>query len=113
MRPWFLRLYFTETDWIGPGKIELLERIRDTGSISAAGRSMKMSYRRAWLLVDALNRMFAGPLVEKHMGGVRGGSAALTELGVRVVKRYRSIEKKSQRASAADLADLRRLARRE
>ena len=75
---------------IGPGKADLLlEGIRDTGSISAAGRRMRMSYKRAWQLVDELNRLFDAPLVAASKGGSGGGGAALTKVGADVLARYR------------------------
>jgi molybdate transport system regulatory protein len=79
---------------LGPGKIALLEAIQHRGSIAAAGRDFGMSYRRAWLLVDELNRMFSAPLVETHGGGRNGGGAALTGLGGDVVALYREAERK-------------------
>jgi molybdate transport system regulatory protein len=87
-----LRLGFSGEQALGPGKVRILELIGETGSISAAGRAMKMSYRRAWMLVDELNRMFRDPLVEARPGGVHGGGARLTEAGSDVVRRYREIE---------------------
>lgn len=92
---------------LGPGKVALLERIRAHGSISAAGRDMGMSYRRAWLLVDSLNRMFMDPLVATQMGGPGGGGAGLTELGEEVVRLYRRIEAEAHAAASADLQALR------
>jgi molybdate transport repressor ModE-like protein len=89
-----IRLDFAGERRIGPGKILLLERIMETGSISAAGRRLKMSYRRAWLLVDAMNRMFAEPVVVAAMGGVHGGGAEVTEFGRRLVETYRAVEKR-------------------
>lgn len=85
---------------LGPGKIDLLEAIEETGSISGAGRLMKMSYRRAWLLVDDLNRMFRSPLVEAAPGGAKGGGAHLTPMGREVVAHYRAIESKAVKAAA-------------
>lgn len=85
---------------LGPGKVDLLEAIGETGSISGAGRAMKMSYRRAWLLVDALNRMFRQPLVEAAPGGANGGGAHLTPLGREIVAHYRAIESKALKAAA-------------
>ncbi len=82
----------------------LLEHIRETGSISAAGRAMDMSYRRAWLLVDALNRMFKEPSVESQRGGKQGGGAALTPFGETLIRRYREMEAKAKAAIADDLA---------
>ena len=91
---------------MGPGKAELIERIAQTGSISAAARAMGMSYRRAWLLVDEINHIFKEPLVETQMGGSGGGGARLTKLGRDVVGRYRAIEGAAATASAADLRAL-------
>jgi molybdate transport system regulatory protein len=91
---------------IGPGKVDLLEAIRATGSITAAAKTLGMSYRRAWLLVDTMNRCFNTPLVATEAGGASGGGAELTAVGVEVVQRYRSIEAKAARAGAAELAAL-------
>lgn len=77
---------------IGPGKADLLEAVRDTGSISAAGKRLGMSYRRAWLLVDTMNRCFRTPLVETAKGGSAGGGAQLSALGESVLARYRAME---------------------
>nr|WP_246495265.1 LysR family transcriptional regulator [Ameyamaea chiangmaiensis] len=78
---------------LGHGKIRLLEHVRDTGSISAAARAMGMSYRRAWLLVEATNAAFATPLVLAKAGG--GGGATLSEAGRAVVAAYRALEKQA------------------
>ncbi|MBV9199429.1 MAG: LysR family transcriptional regulator, partial [Alphaproteobacteria bacterium] len=88
------------------GKIRLLEAVRDHGSISAAGRSMGMSYRRAWLLTDELNHLFEEPVIDAKHGGPGGGGATLTLFGHHVVQRYRLIEAKAHAAVAADLAAL-------
>lgn len=104
-----LRLDFTPGGRLGPGKADLLEAIARTGSISGAGRSMRMSYRRAWLLVDELNRMFRLPLVEAQPGGAHGGGARLTEQGQEVLARYRSIEAEGLAAGQADIDALRAL----
>jgi molybdate transport system regulatory protein len=96
----------------GPGKAQLLEGIRDTGSIAAAGRRMKMSYSRAWGLVEAMNNEFRSPLVSPAKGGASHGGAVLTTLGRQVLERYRRIEASAARAVAADLAALRRSAAR-
>lgn len=101
-----LRLDLAPGKSIGHGKVRLLEAIREHGSISAAGRSMRMSYRRAWMLIDELNRMFVEPLIETKHGGTAGGGAELTAFGQRVVERYRSIEANALAAGADDLADL-------
>jgi molybdate transport system regulatory protein len=78
---------------MGPGKADLLEAIEKTGSISAAGRALGMSYRRTWLLVDTMNRCWKDPLVETATGGSHGGGARLTALGKQVVKSYRVMQK--------------------
>ena len=91
---------------LGPGKTELIERIDETGSISAAARVMGMSYRRAWQLVEALNADFRQPVVRTSVGGLRGGGAGVTPYGRRLAERFRAMERK---ASAAIATDLRRL----
>src|SRR5258708_29535136 len=91
---------------IGPGKIRLLEAIAETGSISQAGRALGMSYRRAWLLVDDLNRCFREPVVAAQTGGARGGGAALTRFGTKLVSHYRAIEQAAHRAGARHLRQL-------
>lgn len=98
-----LRIDFPETERLGRGKMLLLEKIRETGSISAAGRAMNMSYRRAWLLVDAMNRMFASPVVESQRGGKQGGGAAITVFGEALLARFRHMEQKARDALASDL----------
>lgn len=103
-----LRIRSDEDIAVGPGKIDLLEAIDATGSITAAARSLGMSYRRAWLLVDTMNRCFRSPLVAAEAGGKRGGGASLTRLGREVIERYRRIERNAARAAAADIRALRR-----
>ena len=102
----YLRVDFGEHGALGPGKTRLMELIAETGSISAAGRAMGMSYRRAWLLVDSLNAAFSEPLVAKQTGGSGGGGAVLTRLGREVVQRYRRIERRAVSAGRADLEAL-------
>src|SRR5882762_3306634 len=87
-----LRIDFDTADAVGPGKIRLLELVRDTGSISAAGRAMDMSYRRAWLLIDTLNNAFREPVVTTKLGGKAGGGAALTAFGEELIRNYRDME---------------------
>lgn len=77
---------------LGPGKADLLEAIDATGSISAAGRRMKMSYRRAWSLIDEMNAAFAQPVVDRSRGGPGGGGAALTDFGRQVLAHFRALE---------------------
>lgn len=104
-----LRILLGEAIAIGPGKADLLETIDDRGSISAAARAMGMSYRRAWLLVDTMNRSFKAPLVDTAAGGRGGGGAVLTDTGREVLSRYRAMEGKAGDVLAQDLASFRRL----
>ena len=99
-----LRLDFEDIGRLGPGKVRLLELVEEHGSISAAGRAMGMSYRRAWQLIDELNRTFADELVKTQQGGVRGGGAVLTETGKSILNAYRAIERKAHKAAAAEIA---------
>jgi molybdate transport system regulatory protein len=87
------RLYHFDEIAMGPGKAELLRAIAHTGSISAAGRSMQMSYRRAWMLVDVMNRSFKQPLVQTAKGGKDGGGASLTPFGWLVLEKYETLVK--------------------
>ena len=91
---------------IGPGKIELLEQIAAGGSISAGARRMNMSYKRAWDLVDELNRLFGRALVEARPGGRRGGGARLTPTGRAVVRRFRAIERAAAAAARRHITAL-------
>ena len=99
------RLRITKGDAIaiGPGKIDLLEAIEAAGSLTAAAKNLGMSYRRAWLLLDAMNQCFKSPVVATAAGGVRGGGTALTDVGRDVVRRYRHVEAAAQRAGRRDL----------
>jgi molybdate transport system regulatory protein len=101
-----LRVDFGADRAIGPGKVLLLEAIRDTGSISQAGRSLGMSYRRAWLLVDDMNRCFREPVVTAQPGGAQGGGAALTAFGNKLIRNYRAIETQAMAAIKPQLHDL-------
>ena len=92
---------------IGPGKIQLLENIRELGSISAAGRAMDMSYKRAWDLVDEINRICRQAAVERQTGGKNGGGAVLTPFGTSLVARYRRIERAATTAVRKELVALR------
>ncbi len=92
---------------IGPGKIRLLENIKSCGSISAAGRAMNMSYKRAWDLVDEINRICRRAAVERHAGGRNGGGAMLTPFGISLVERYRKIERSAESAARRELRALR------
>lgn len=97
---------------VGPGKVDLLEAIAAAGSITAAAKQLGMSYRRAWLLVDTMNRCFRRPVVDAEAGGQRGGGTALTPLGAEVIQRYRKSEKLAAKAAAGELAALARLMRK-
>jgi molybdate transport system regulatory protein len=99
-----LRIDFPNEKKIGRGKMQLLEHIRETGSISAAGRAMDMSYRRAWLLVSEMNAMFAQPVVDSQRGGKQGGGAVVTDFGETLLQRFRDMEKKIETALASDIA---------
>jgi molybdate transport system regulatory protein len=103
-----IRLDFEAGRRLGAGKIALLESIENTGSISAAGRAHAMSYRRAWLLVDELNQLFLAPLVAAHHGGSKGGGAALTDEGRRIVALYRDAEAKMRAAAQSEIAAIER-----
>ena len=107
-----LRVLLGNGHMFGPGKAELLEGIARLGSIAAAGRAMSMSYKRAWQLVDDLNRFFSSPLVVATKGGGKGGGAQLTENGRRVLDLYRAVEIKSRRAASKEIESLRRLAKK-
>jgi molybdate transport system regulatory protein len=108
-----ISLIFESGARIGPGKVRLLESIRDTGSISAAARDMRMSYKRAWVLLDSMNRAFSDPLVAAAPGGAGGGGAVLTEFGAEVLERYRRIHALADMQAAEDLAALALRARAE
>ncbi|HEX2431809.1 MAG TPA: LysR family transcriptional regulator [Aestuariivirgaceae bacterium] len=88
---------------LGPGKVLVLERIAEHGSIAAAGRSLSMSYRRVWELVSETNAAFREPLVTSRLGGQNGGGATLTPLGKAIVQEYRLMERKAQKAVARQL----------
>ena len=105
-----VRLLFSDPVNLGPGKVRLLEAIRASGSISGAGRTLKISYRRAWLMVDALNRAFPSPLVDTAAGGVKGGGARLTDLGEAVLDCYRRMEAKASKAVSTESRTLLALA---
>src|SRR6195952_5921377 len=92
---------------IGPGKVLLLEKIHACGSIAAAGRAMDMSYKRAWDLVDEINRICRQTAVEPQTGGKNGGGAVLTPFGISLVKRYRKIERDAASAVRKELQALR------
>jgi molybdate transport system regulatory protein len=96
---------------IGPGKVAVLEEIARSGSISAAGRALHISYRRTWELVEDLNATLGAPVVQTAAGGSGGGGASLTELGHAVVTRYRAIEEECSAAARKHLTALQRVTR--
>ena len=106
-----LRVSLGDDIAVGPGKVDLLEAIARNGSITAAARELGMSYRRAWLLVDTMNRCFRLPVVEAETGGKRGGGARLTASGEDAVRLYRGIELSASRAARNDIRALIRLLR--
>lgn len=106
-----LRIMFSDTLTFGPGKADLLEHIAAEGSISAAGRRMEMSYKRAWLLVEEMNAAFRLPLVESARGGAKGGGAHLTEAGQQVLQAFRRLEAIIPDAGAAEIDVLQGLLR--
>lgn len=104
-----LHISFEDENSLGPGKAQLLEGVRDLGSISGAARAMGMAYRHAWLLLDDLGSCFGGPLVEGQSGGRSGGGARLTPLGVEVLRRFRSLERATKKAAETQLRALEEL----
>ena len=108
-----LRLLRDDDIAMGPGKADLLDAIAQTGSISAAARAMSMSYRRAWLLVDVMNRSFSAPLVRSAAGGIQGGGASVTEAGQQVLQHFRAMEAAAADASQPHVQALTSLLREE
>jgi molybdate transport system regulatory protein len=104
-----LRILFGSNAMLGPGKADLLDHIRETGSITAAGAAMGMSYKRAWGLVETLNATFREPVVVTARGGAKGGGAQLTKTGLAVLAHYRRIEARLREGSEDDLNALRGL----
>lgn len=104
-----LRIVLSDKAYIGPGRADLLEGIAASGSISAAGKAMGMSYKRAWGLVQALNEGFGQSLVETARGGAGQGGAVLTPLGQEILNRYRAMQRATEVVIAKDVAALRDL----
>jgi molybdate transport system regulatory protein len=99
-----LRIVFDDDIRLGPGKVDLVAAVARTGSIAAAGRELGMSYRRAWLLIDEINRLFRQPVVLASAGGTRGGGAQVTPFGRALVEAYRRIEDRLRDAMREELA---------
>ncbi len=100
------RIDFANDCNLGPGKIALLEQIHQTGSLSAAGRALGMSYRRAWLLLESVNHCFDEPVTVNTAGGARGGGARVTEFGHLLIERYRQLGDRIQSSGAECLKDI-------
>jgi molybdate transport system regulatory protein len=107
-----IRIDLTNGDRIGPGKIALLEAIKSAGSISAAARQLGMSYRRAWLLVEEINKSLREPAVAAATGGKQGGGAAVTAIGEEVIALYRAIERAAHTSAAEEFRTVDRLIRK-
>ena len=105
----FLRIPIGDSGNLGPGKAKLLELIDETGSIRAAAAKMKLSYRRAWLLLQDVEKVFGGAVLERRTGGKSGGGAALNARGRDIVKHFRNAERRTARAIKADLDALTKL----
>lgn len=106
-----LRVYAGDVIAMGPGKADLLEAISVTGSISGAGRALGMSYRRSWELVSIMNAQFVEPLVVSMKGGSNGGGAELSAVGIDVLKRYRTMQRRAKKSIASDVARMRSMLR--
>lgn len=104
-----MRIRIGETVAIGPGKVSLLEAIREHGSISAAARHLGMSYRRAWVLIDELNRSLHSPATLTEQGGASGGGCSLTPVGEEIIRLYRDIENQAAKSCAKEIAVLKGL----
>jgi molybdate transport system regulatory protein len=107
-----IRIDLTNGDRIGPGKIALLEAIQATGSISGAARRLDMSYRRAWLLVEEINGALRDPAVAAATGGKRGGGAAVTAAGERIIALYRAIERAAHVSAEKEFRAVNKLIRK-
>ena len=107
-----IRIDLENGDRIGPGKIALLEAIRDTGSISAGARRIGMSYRRAWRLVEQVNAAFERPSVASTIGGKRGGGAVVTPTGAGLIDIYRAIERAARKSVSSEFRAVEKIARK-
>ena len=105
----FLRIPIGDGGNLGPGKVRLLELIDETGSIRSAAAKMKLSYRRAWLLLQDIEKVFGSTVLERRTGGKSGGGAALNARGRDIVKHFRNAERRTARAIKADLESLAKL----
>jgi molybdate transport system regulatory protein len=102
-----IRIYFEpDGGYLGPGMVQLLQGVREHGSISRAAAAMGMGYRKAWLLIQQMQETFAGSVVTTAIGGLAGGGATLTDLGETLLSNYRAVEVHSQQAAASELRTL-------
>jgi molybdate transport system regulatory protein len=101
-----IRIDFAPGQALGPGKVSLLEQIEETGSIRGAAAVLKMSYRRAWLLVQATEKTFGAPLIVAATGGRKGGGASLTALGKKVIRLYRAVERRAEKGASKEILRL-------
>jgi len=101
-----IRIDFDGAEGFGPGKARLLELIEEQGSIRGAAAAMSMSYRHAWLLLQAVEDTFGAPVITTATGGAKGGGAKLTDLGKAIIARYRAIESQAARAAVSELTEL-------
>jgi len=106
-----MRIRHGESVALGPGKVDLLEAVREYGSISAAARSLDMSYRRAWLLIDELNRSLKSPATHSEQGGQSGGGCTLTPVGETIIRLYREVEEEARRGCSKQIGALLKLIR--
>jgi molybdate transport system regulatory protein len=100
------RIDFAQNNNLGPGKIALLEAVQTTGSISDSARALKMSYRRAWLLVSSLNGAFDQPVTVAVTGGKGGGGARVTAFGAELIAAYRTLETQFTQLAAQSLGQI-------
>lgn len=107
-----IRVYLGKEIALGPGKVELLRLIAETGSLSEAARRMKMSYMRAWTMVKVMNQCFREPLLAMERGGATGGGARLTECGQKALALYDAMEARSQEAMEKDWEEMLRVLRK-
>ncbi len=112
MEKLFIRIPITDSAPVGPGKTQLLELVAETGSIRSAAIKMKLSYRRAWMLLAEMEKSFGAPVLARQTGGKRGGGAQLTPLGADIVKHFRAAERAAIKAIQPELVALNRLKKR-
>ena len=107
-----LRVQYGDGFAIGSGKADILQAVAESGSISAGARSLEMSYRRAWLLIDAMNQCFREPVVDTATGGKGGGGAQITPFGLQVLKAFRAMASNAMAAAAKEMPAFSKLLRK-